>query len=183
MPLLQAESDPVLVSADIPVEAQTYNTFTIPFTVKQAAGGGPLGNLSKGGCTSKNLDVNAWVTPVTLWVDGERRDTEELCLAPDNQRSSSFSLSLSEGDHTVSIKAHPVGDIHPVGETWEDNLGTVGDQMQATVSVSRDARDPSEDSENTSVREWLRRIAAQLGTTVRMLVLGGLVGVGVFFYL
>jgi len=175
-----AKSDPMLTSADIPRESQPGNTFTIPFEARQAAGGGPLGAFTSGGCVTKTLDVNGWVTPVTLWVDGQRRDTEELCLAPNNSRSGSFSVSLSEGTHTVSVRVHPVGGVHPIGQSWEDNLDVVADEMRATVDVSRDASDPSEDSEQGSLQKWLGTVAGQLGTSVNMVALGIVLAVAVF---
>lgn len=172
------QSDPMLVSADIPREAQPGNTFTIPFEARQAQGGGPLGSFAKGGCVTKTLDINGWTTPVTLWVDGERRDTNKMCLAPDNSRSGTFSVSLSEGEHRVAVKVHPVGDIHPIGQSWENNLDMVGDEMQATVSVSRDASDPSERTEQGSLMQALNDIAAKLGTTVNVVAIGAVAVLG-----
>jgi len=64
-----------------------------------------------------------------------------------------------------------VGDVHPIGQTWEDNLGTVADDVSANISVSEDASDPSEDS-STGLLAWLDTAAKRIGTSVNMLAAG-----------
>lgn len=163
-----ASSNPFVQSVDLPNEVPPSDTFKIPVVVGQ--GDGPDPWLSSGGCTSQNLDITAWVTPVTLWVDGERVATRELCLANKNTKSTEFSLSI-RSDSRVAVKVHPVGDVHPIGQTWEDNLGTVADDVSANISVSEDASDPSEDS-STGLLAWLDTAAKRIGTSVNMLAAG-----------
>lgn len=171
-----AESDPSIVSTDIPSEAQPGNRFTIPFTVSQGPQGPSLDD--QGYCVDGANPFN-WNTPVTLWVDGEKIDDEVLCVGAGNEKSGRFSASLSSGSHRVAVKVHPVGQ-HGLFQTWRDNLDVVNDEVSTTVSVSTDARDPSRDSDQSSIRQFLEDLAGQLGTTVNMIALGAAIAVAVF---
>lgn len=176
-----ASSNPVLRSVDMPQEVPPNNTFIID--VEAAQGDGPDPWLSSGSCTSPNLDVTAWVTPVTLWVDGERRGTKELCLANNNSRQTQFSLSLSAGSHDVEVRTHPVGDVHGWGETWEDNLDTYNDDVRGTITTSSDAPDPSQPDSTDRVLMFLEDVADALGTSVNMVALGIVAAAGVILFL
>lgn len=166
-----ANSNPSIQSVDVPEEVPPNDTFTVDVTVRQ--GDGPDPWLSTGGCTSRNLDVSAWTTPVSLWVDGALKDTRELCLANNNSRETTFSLSLSEGSHTVEVAVHQVGDVVPLGESWEDNLeATRHDDIRAQIVTSTEARDPSRPDAGEKVTRFFERIADSLGTTTTQVGLG-----------
>lgn len=175
-----AKSNPMLKRVDIPTEAKPHNTFTIGITAHQGKGDSPLGSFTSGGCTTRNLGLNGWVTPVTLWVDGERVATQELCLENNNSRDTTMSISLSKGKHRVSVKVHPVGDIYGWNESWKDNLDNVADEVKQTVDVSREASDPSRASSSDRLLMFIEDIAGRIGTSVNMLALGAVAAVGVF---
>lgn len=177
-----ASSSPTLESVDIPREVPPNNTFTVTASVRQG-GPSPLGSFSSGGCVSANLAVDAWVTPVTIWVDGSRVGTRELCMKPDNSKEVQFSVSLGSGNHTVEVKVHPVGDVHPFGQSWKDNLTTVADDVRVSVSTSQDAPDPSRASTSDRLLSFLTDVADALGTSVNMVALGAVVAAGVFVFL
>lgn len=161
-------SNPYIQSVDAPNEVPPNNTYQIQLVIGQ--GDGPDPWLSSGGCTSRNLDITGWTTPVTLWINGEKADEDVLCLANKNTRNTSFSLSHGE-DADVAVKVHPVGDVHPIGQTWRDNLGTVADDVTFTVTVDDDADDPSDDS-GEGLLGFINTLAKRLGTSVNMLALG-----------
>lgn len=178
-----ASSSPSLQSVDIPSAVPPNNTFQVDVTVRQESGPGPIGSFTTGGCLSKNLDVQGWVTPVTLWVDGERVGTKELCLAPGNGRDTTFSLSLSSGSHRVAVKVHPVGDVHSWGQSWKDNLDVVADDVVEHVSTSSDAPDPSRASTADRALMFLTDVADALGTSVNMVAVGIVIAAGVILFL
>jgi hypothetical protein len=163
-----ASSNPYLQAVDVPNEVPPNNTFRVSVVVGQGEGGDPW--LSSGSCTSNNFDPTAWVTPVTLWVDGEMVDDKTLCIANKNTKNTEFNLSVSS-DANVTVKVHPVGDVHPIGQTWRDNLEDVADDVAVTVSVRDDAPDPSNDS-GTGLLGFINTLAKRLGTSVNMLALG-----------
>lgn len=166
-----ASSKPIIKRVSLPSEVPPSNTFTFEVSVRQESGPDPWG--SSGQCTSKNGDITAWVTPITVWVDGSRRETQELCLANGNERSTQFSLSLTPGSHNVEVQVHQVGDNVPLGESWEDNLaGTVRDDVTATVETSTDARDPSRQTSTGKLLDFVNSVADALGTSVNMIAVG-----------
>ena len=171
-----ASSNPSIQSVEIPSEVPPNDTFTVPVTVRQGKGGDPW--LSSGACPTKGLDPTGWVTPVTLWVDGTRRATEELCLANNNSRDTQFSVSLSEGEHTVEVRVHQVGDAVPFGQTWEQNLqSTTYDDYDQTVTTSTDATDPTKPSTGESLLNYVRQLADALGTNTTMIAAGAIAAV------
>lgn len=165
-----ASSNPRLNAVDMPAEVPPNNTFVIDVEAAQGSGGDPW--VSSGSCTSQNLDVTAWVTPVTLWVDGSRVATQELCMANNNSKDTQFSLSLSEGSHDVEVRVHPVGDVHGFRETWEDNLNEFGDDVRATITTSSEAPDPSQPQGSERYLRFLEEAANALGTSVKMVTVG-----------
>jgi|GEM_PF-4075716 len=168
-----ASSNPSIKTAEIPDEVPPRDTFTIPVTARQGKGGDPWG--SSGACLSKTGDPTAWVTPVTLWVDGERRATNELCLANDNSRDTSFSVSLSPGDHRIEVRVHQVGDAVPFGQTWEQHLSeTTHDDVSKRVTTAKDATDPSRQSPTEGVLAYLETLASSLGTSTTMIAVGAI---------
>lgn len=173
-----ASSNPYLQAVDIPSEVPPHNTFRISVVAGQGEGGDPW--LSSGACASNNLDPTGWVTPVTVWVDGEMVDSKTLCIANKNTKSTQFSLSVSS-DARVAVKVHPVGDVHDgfAGETWENNLDVVADDVVSQVSVSQNASDPSNDS-GTGLLAWLDTAAKRIGTSVNTLALGIVAAFAVF---
>jgi hypothetical protein len=176
-----ASSNPVLNAVDMESEVPPNNTFVIDVEAAQGSGGDPW--VSSGSCTSQNLDVTAWVTPVTLWVDGSRRGTQELCIANNNSKDTQFSLSLSEGSHDVEVRVHPVGDVHGWGETWEDNLNEYGDDVRTTITTSEEAPDPSQPQGSDKLLRFLEDVADALGTSVNMVAVGIVAAAGVFILL
>jgi len=172
-----ASSDPTLVRAGIPPEAQPNNTFPVEIEVEQG-GGDPW--ASEGGCTTPNLDVTGWETPIELVVDGEVVDSKRICLAADNRRTVTMNASLSSGNHTVSAKVYKVGgnayDLKPMIEE-------VNDEITRNVSTSTDARDPSEPTSGDKLINFLDRIAQSLGTSVNVVAVGIVVGAGVILFL
>jgi hypothetical protein len=174
--VIVASSNPYLQAVNIPGEVPPSNSFRVEVTVGQGEGGDPW--LSSGGCTSNNLDPTGWVTPVTLWVDGEKVDEDVLCIANNNTKNTQFALSLA-ADSQVTVKVHPVGDVYSIGESWRDNLDEVADDVQQQVSVSQDASDPSNDS-GTGVLAFLDTAAKRLGTSVNMLAAGIVLAFAVF---
>jgi hypothetical protein len=174
--VIVARSNPYLQAVDVPDgPVPPNNTFRIDVIAGQGEGGDPW--LSAGSCYSNNLDPTAWTTPVTLWVDGEMVDEKVLCMANNNTKNTQFSLSLSQ-DSQVTVKVHPVGDIHP-GETWSDNLDEVADDVVTNISVETGADDPSNDS-GEGLLAWLDTAAKRIGTSVNMLAIGIVVAFGVF---
>jgi hypothetical protein len=168
-----ASSQPSLKSVDSPSEVPPRDSFTISVTARQGRGGDPI--LSSGQCTSPNLDITGWVTPVTLWVDGQRQATQELCLANNNERETSFSLRLSPGEHTVEVRIHQVGDAIPLFQTWEQNLeSSTHDDVSVTVTTSEDARDPTQPSVVESLMGYIEGIAESLGASTTMLAAGAI---------
>lgn len=179
-----ASSSPTIVSVDFPNEVPPNNTFQVNVDVRQQDGGGPLGAFTSGGCVSQSLSVNAWVTPVTLWVDGEKVDQTTKCCAPGgNTKTASFSVSLSEGTHDVAVKVHPVGDVHSFGTSWKDHLDVVDDDVQATISTSEEASDPSRQSGSSAIIQSIKDAADQLGVSMNMLLIGSVAALGVFLLL
>jgi len=176
-----ASSSPEIQAFEVPSEVPPNNTFTIDATVGQTDAPDPW--LSSGGCTTSQLDVTGWLTPVTLWIDGQREATRELCMANNNSRDVSFSASLSSGTHTVELKVHPVGDVHSFGETWKDNLDVVADDVSQSVGTSSSAPDPSMPSSSDRLLMFLQDVADAIGTSVNMVAVGIVVAVGVILFL
>lgn len=171
-----ASSNPYLQAVDVPGEVPPNNNFRIDVVVGQGEGGDPW--MSSGGCTSNNLDPTAWVTPVTLWVDGEMVDSKTLCIANKNTKNTEFALSVSS-DSRVTVKVHPVGDVHQIGQTWRDNLEDVADDVVTQVVVSQQADDPSNDS-GEGLLAFLDTAAKRLGTSVNLLAVGIVLAFAVF---
>lgn len=168
-----ASSQPTLKSVDIPTEVPPRDTFTVSVTARQERGADPF--LSSGGCPTKTGDPTGWVTPVTLWVDGERRATNKLCLANNNERETTFSLSLTPGEHTVEVRIHQVGDPVPIGKTWENLIEkTTYDDVSVTVSTDENARDPSRKTPAESLMGFVESIADALGASTTMLAAGAI---------
>ncbi|NLV08726.1 hypothetical protein GOC74_02080 [Halomicrobium mukohataei] len=166
-----ASSNPSIQSASIPSEVPPNDTFTVDVTVRQGEGPDPWG--STGGCTSSTLDPTGWVTPVSLWVDGDLVDTRKLCLANNNSKDTQFSLSLSAGSHTVEVAVHQVGDVIPAGQGWRDNLSaTEYDDVRETVSTTEDAPDPSRPSTGDRITRLLDSLSDSLGASTTQIGFG-----------
>lgn len=168
-----AMSDPSLVSVDIPGEAPPNNTMQVNATVRQ---GGPDPWGSAGNCTSKNLDISAWQTPIRVRVDGEVVDERELCLASGNERSASFSVSIgSTGQHRITVEVLAVG-----GSAWnlKPRKEEVNDEISDQISVAQDATDPSKSGPLESLKRMLGSVADELGATTTTLGLGMALMVG-----
>lgn len=161
-----AFSNPSITSAAIPTEAQPNNRFTFEVTVRQD---GPDPWASDGSCTSANLDIAAWKTPIRLMVDGEQVDETELCLASGNTKTGRLSASLSEGQHELNVVVDSVGgnayDLKPMQTE-------VNDDVSQTVSVSQDASDPSRPSSTDKITRWFQRLADALGGTTQQIAFG-----------
>ncbi|ELZ22399.1 hypothetical protein C475_17843 [Halosimplex carlsbadense 2-9-1] len=168
-----ASSNPSIKAVDIPTEVPPRDTFQITVTARQGRGGDPI--MSSGACPTKTGDPTGWVTPVTLWVDGERQGTEKLCLANDNEREAIFSLSLSPGEHTVEVRIHQVGDAIPLFQTWEQNIeSSTYDDVRQTVTTDENARDPSRKTPAESLMGYVESIAKSLGASTTMLAAGAI---------
>ena len=161
-----AFSNPSIQSASIPTEAQPNNRFTFDVTVRQD---GPDPWASDGSCTSANLDIAAWKTPIRLLVDGEQVDETELCLASGNSKTGTLSASLPEGQHELRVVVDSVG-----GNAYDlKGVQTeVNDDVSQMVSVSRDASDPSRPSSTDKVTQWLKQLADALGGTTQQIAFG-----------
>jgi hypothetical protein len=161
-----AQSNPSIVSANIPTEAQPNNRFTFDVTVRQ---GGPDPWASEDWCIQPNLDIRGWKTPVALKVDGEEVSREELCLVPDNTGTVTLSASLGEGNHSLEVVVYQVGgNAYDLGDT----PNTPNDSVGQTVNVQGDARDPSEPTTTDTIREWFRSLADALGGTTQQIAFG-----------
>jgi hypothetical protein len=154
-----AFSNPTIQDVSIPSEVPPNNTFSVEVTVRQ---GGPDPWASDGSCTSRNLDIAAWETPVRLKVDGETVAERELCLASGNERQTSLSASLSPGQHTVTVEVLAVG-----GNAYDlkDRQERVSDDARYNVSTSDDARDPSKPTVTDRLTRLVERVASALGTS------------------
>lgn len=166
-----ANSDPSIVSAGIPTEAQPNNRFTVDVTIRQD---GPDPWASDGGCTTSTLDVTGWRTPVALSVDGEIVDENEMCLASGNNKSTTLSASLSEGTHEMKVIVYSMGgngyDLKPVQK--EEN-----DTVTQTTAVHVEASDPSEPTTGDTITQYLSQIADALGGTTQQLAAGAALAV------
>jgi hypothetical protein len=171
-----ARSEPTLRTVAVPDEARPNNTFQVEIEVRQD---GPNAFGSDGHCTSRNIDLFAWTTPVEVFVDGERVDRTELCLAPGNTRTTSIPLTLDAGDHRVKVRVMSVG-----GSAYDFEQGgeRVADVRTATIAVSSEARDPSEPTTGDKFRRWLESIAERLGASTTQIGLGALLAVGVLLF-
>lgn len=156
-----AESNPTLAFTDVPDEVPPGNRFDVTAEVRQ---GGPDPWASDGSCTSRNLDVAAWKTPVKLRVDGEIVDEEELCLASGNSRETTLSGSVDAGKHEVAVEVYAVGgnayDLKPMKE--ELNAETV-----YTVTATEDAPDPSRPGPADTVMRYVQKVASALGVSAK----------------
>lgn len=162
-----AMSEPTLPSVDIPDEAPPNNAFQVEITVKQS---GPDPVASDGNCTTRNLDIGGWQTPVNLYVDGEKVNSRELCLAPDNKRTFTLSASIAEpGNHSIRVEVLAVGgnayDLQPRKEQ-------VNDDISGQIAISQDASDPSQPGPLDSLKRILGRLADELGATTTTLGAG-----------
>jgi hypothetical protein len=120
-----------------------------------------------------------WTTPVELVVDGSVVDETELCVSPGNSRETTFSLTLTEGTHDVEVRVYGLE-----GTAFDLNAVEryVSDQQTASISVSPDARDPSEPTPGDRIGRWLSSLADSLGSSTTMVGLGALLAVGVFLF-
>jgi hypothetical protein len=170
---------PTIVSGDLPAEGRPSNSFTVSVTVKQDGDGNKIG---PGVCHSGlgDLDPRGWVTPVSLWVDGNVVESKTKCMNVGEEAEFSFTVPpLTTGRHDVSITTHPVG-THGLTETWKQNKEDTTDEIRQTITVSREARDPSTPSGSGKILQFLEGLANSLGTSVNMLALGIVVGGAVF---
>jgi len=161
-----AFSNPSIQSASIPTEAQPNNRFTFEVAVRQD---GPDPWASDGSCTSANLDITAWKTPIRLLVDGEQVDETELCLASGNTKTGTLSASLPDGQHELTVVVDSVG-----GNAYDlKGMQTeVNDDISQTVSVSQDASDPSRPSSTDKITRWFEQLADALGGTTQQIAFG-----------
>lgn len=161
-----ANSNPSILSAGIPTEAQPNNRFTFSVRVKQD---GPDPWASDGSCTTSNLDVAGWRTPVVLYVNGEEADTDELCLKSGTTGEATLSTSLPAGEHSLKVAVDSMGgnayDLQPV--VREEN-----DSVRGTVRVSADASDPSRPTTTDRLTQFVERIASALGGTTQQVAAG-----------
>lgn len=166
-----AESNPSILSAAIPTEAQPGNRFTFDVRIRQD---GPDPWASEDWCVMPNLSINGWKTPVKLLVDGEEVDSEELCLASGTTGTATLSASLSEGQHTLEVEVYQMG-----GNAYD--LGTTppspNDSVQQSVTVTRDATDPSEPTTGDTITQYLADIADALGGTTQQVAFGAALAV------
>jgi len=170
-----AESNPSVLSTDIPTQVPPRNQFQITATIQQD-GPDPYG--SKGSCTSKNLDIAAWRTPVALLVDGEIVAERELCLAAGNSREVSLSTSLSSGTHDVRLVVYSMGGTsayNPLDPVEKK----VSDDVTATIRTNEEARDPSRATTTESITAWLKQVFGAVGGRTQMIALGGVLAIAV----
>jgi hypothetical protein len=162
-----AQSNPTIVSTDIPTQVPPRNQFQITATIRQA---GPDPVASHGSCTSKNLDIMAWRTPVELHVDGDKVAADELCLAAGSAREVSLSTSLSPGSHDVKLVVYSMG-----GNSY-DLKGvqkSVSDDVTATIQTNENATDPSRPGALDSILRRVKQVLGGLGGRTQMIALGG----------
>jgi len=161
-----ADSNPSIVSADIPTEAQPNNRFTFDVTIRQD---GPDPWASEDNCISPNLDIKAWKTPVKLFVDGSEVDSETLCLASGNTKTAQLSASLSPGTHDLEVKVYQMGgnayDLKKKPPSVNDNVGQ-------RTEVTQDSSDPSRQSPTGQLGEWIASLAEAVGGTTQQVALG-----------
>lgn len=162
-----AWSNPSLNTVDIPDEVPPNNRFTVTVNVHQD---GPDPWMSEDSCITNKLDIKGWKTPVALFVDGEKVDSDELCLASGNDRSTTLTASLSEtGQHSVKVVVYSVG-----GNAYD--LGTTphepNDDIVQTIEVVEDARDPSRPGAGESVMQWFEKLADAIGGRTQTLAAG-----------
>jgi hypothetical protein len=161
-----AESNPQILDATIPGEAQPNNTFPVEVRVRQ---GGPDPWGSDGACTSQNLDVAAWRTPIELVVDGDVVDERELCLASGNTKSATLTVSLEEGTHQVTVRVYS---LQGTAYDLRDPVRRISDEFRSEVEIADDARDPSRPSAQDRIGRFLERIASALGGTTTQVAAG-----------
>jgi len=169
-------SNPTLSSVNVPGSAPPNNRFSVDVTVQQ---GGPDPWGSKGSCTSENLAVEAWRTPVAVMVDGETVAEEELCLKSGNSKSTSLSLSVPEGQHSIKVVVYAVGGASAYNPL-EPMEKEVNDDVTSTIEATADAPDPSRQTPGESVTAWIRSLADSLGGSSQKVALGMLVAVALF---
>ncbi len=166
-----ARSNPTILSADIPAEAQPDNTFPVDVRVQQNA---PDPWASEDSCTAEGFEVLAWKTPVRLFVDGDQVDGHVGCMGTEESKAFSLSTSLSEGTHEVEVRVLEVGgnayDLD--NEPWE-----VNDTRRQTVEVRPDASDPSVPDSGDRIVRFFERIADALGSTTQTVAIGMLAAV------
>jgi len=166
-----ARSNPSIVSAEIPTEAQPNNRFTFNVQVRQ---GGPDPWASDDNCISPTLSIKGWKTPVRLKVDGTQVDEKVLCLSPGNTKQAELSASLSSGNHELEVVVMEVGgNAYDLNKTpWE-----VNDSVSNTTVVSEDSSDPSRPDATDKLTAFLERIADAVGGTTQQVALGAALAV------
>jgi hypothetical protein len=153
-----ARSNPTIKSTDVPTVGPPGDRMAVPVTVRQ---GGPDPVASDGSCTSRNLDILAWRTPVKLFVDGTETASTELCLAPGKSRQTTLSGSLprATGPTDVRVVVYSVGgnayDFEPAVEEENDDVSTV-------VTVEAGARDTSRETMIDKLSAWVGTLAGNL---------------------
>lgn len=161
-----AESNPSILSAAIPTEAQPNNRFTFDVTVKQ---GGPDPWASEDWCTQSDLDIRGWKTPVALAVDGEEADRSELCLSSGDTGTARLSAALPAGQHELEVIVYQTGGN---AYDFEEQPSTPNDTVRQTVTVDREASDPSRPTTGDKVTQFLERLADALGGTTQQVAFG-----------
>jgi hypothetical protein len=161
-----ARSDPTLVNASIPTEAQPNNRFTFDVEIRQ---GGPDPIASDNSCVSQALNIAGWETPVKLFADGEEVDSTELCVGSGHTKTASLGTSLTAGRHELKVAVYEVG-----GNAYDlsDDPMTENDAVTQTVAVEEGARDPSEPTASDRVTEFLSSVADALGGTTQQVAFG-----------
>ncbi len=161
-----ARSDPTLVNASIPTEAQPNNRFTFSVQVRQ---GGPDPIASDNSCVSQALNVAGWETPIKLFVDGEEVDSTELCMGSGHSKTGNLGTSLSSGTHELKVTVYEVG-----GNAYDLSNDPMepNDSVTQTVTVEEGARDPSEPSATDRVTDFVGSIADALGGTTQQVAFG-----------
>lgn len=178
-----ASSSPVLIAADLPSgEVPPNDRFTVEVEVRQESGPDPW--LSSGACPQTNITGTGWVTPVSLWVNGEMKTFKKLCITPGAQKTVALTTSIPPGGGTLKVAAHQVGSVIPTGQTWKDNLeSSIYDDMSSQVTTSTDAPDPSQPSSSDRVLMFINDIADAIGTSTNMVAIGIVVVAGVVLFL
>ena len=155
-------SDPYLKSVEIPSEAKPGLPFTVKATVDNRH---EVAIPQEGTCQEGFFGTNVgWRTPISIHVDGEEIDRKGNCTsAATAKKNSKFTLTLSEGTYTITVKA------------WIKHKDTVADMARKTVVVSPDSTDPEKPDS-----EFWQKLREILGGSTRSLLMAGAIAFAVF---
>jgi hypothetical protein len=170
-------SNPTIQRATIPDEAPPNNTFSVEVVVRQDTTSDPWGQGASA-CTSNNLDILAWRTPVRVKVDGETVDEQRLCIGSGAEKTANLSLSVPQGQHTVRVEAVKIED-NAYDFTGPDR--SVNDDLARTVVATTDAPDPSREGAGETVERYIQQFADALGVGYKAALALGIVAVAILF--